>query len=170
MRIHLIVKENMRFQNGKNAPLVHSAEEKGLIDRDVPCTQSCHHPLVSGSAPGGDDRCLQMTSVRRIKSDSFILKFMKLRKFCKQICERSRTVRDRRLGLLLRVELIDAGMLVDGFRTVIGDHSIKVECDSEFIIAVLIFRRTFEHLSGGITFRVCPAHSAAFAERNNETL
>ena len=150
MRMPLVIEEDVGTQDRQNTPLVHSAEEKSLVNRNVPLAQRRHDPLMGGCGTCGHDRHFHITAVFRIIFYPLILQLMEFRKLGKKIGKRPRRMRDLRLFRFRRIKLLNAFFLVDLLRTGIGDHSVEVERDAEPRIVRIVLRGAGENLPGGL--------------------
>src|SRR5204863_7696876 len=103
----LVVEENVRAKRAQEFPFVETAEEKRLVDPDVPRAQRADHPLMRGCAAGRHERRADRARIfREISLDPMESgeKFL-------EWAAAERLV--RRIGLALRegcqtIELIDA--------------------------------------------------------------
>ena len=82
MGMPLIIKENMRLENGKNTALIHSAKQKCLVNNDIPTAKCCHDPCICRGTAGGDDGGPQEPFVIPVLCFPFIFQFPEFCQFC----------------------------------------------------------------------------------------
>ena len=154
VRIDLIIEENVRFQNRENASLVHSSEEEGLVDLDVPCAEGGDDAFLCGRGAGCDDCCFEVALVARFVLFAFVFQVAELGELCEEVGEGTGGVRNCGARFFGFVKAVDSGVLVDILRAVVGDDAVKVEGDAEFLVVLVVFRGAGEDLSGGISLDI----------------
>lgn len=151
MGMLLVIKEDMRMQNRKNPPLVHAAQEMGFIHRNVPLAQRCDNTFVRRSTAGSHNSGFQKTFIGMIQLFPLIFQLPQMPQFAEKLAKW--TGIDRRIGSgnLRVIKRLNAFLLKNLFRTVVGNDTIEVESDTKFRIRFIIQNRTRQNLSGRIS-------------------
>ena len=170
MRSFLIVKENVGTELGKDPAFIHTAQKEGLIHSYIPFAQSCRHPSVGGGTAGGDDGGFKKSSVRGIFFTFFIFQCSDPAKFCEKIRQRSGGMGFLRLFRFGNIKIIDAGIFVDGFCTVVGKDTVKVEGFLNSLSSGSSLSLLSRTIPAGKPFERASHTSFSFAERKRATL